>query len=371
MVSLSSIFTHCFSNSYSPSSGTRQQLPSAQALPASGVEYWLQSCRAHGFSEQYAKCTLKNNSRKTLITYLKCWRKFANWYHKWKTNYSAITVNDVSDFLIFLFNSKNNSGNNYSVDTINTYRSAIAYFVQFDIPNLGFDVAILRLFQSFHQQRPSLPRYLVTWDVGIVLKFFASWHPPSALSLKKLTLKTVVLIALTSSDRAQTIHALRVDKVVSTPQGLEFVIFDRLKTSRRGQPAKIVKCVSWDAQELDVSFYVQKYMERTLTKRNNAYIRGLGKPTQLFLSYKTGLPVCKSTISRWIKEGMRLAGIDVSHFKSHSTRGASVSAARKKGASIPQILKTGDWSNLGTYQRFYERPCEDTPVGQIILEGAL
>ena len=89
-------------------------------------------------------------------------------------------------------------------------------------------------FQSFHQQRPSFPRYLVTWDIGIFLKFLASWHPPSALSLKKLTLKTVVLIALTSSDRAQTIHALRVDRVTATPQGLDFVIFDPLKTSRRG-----------------------------------------------------------------------------------------------------------------------------------------
>ena len=371
MVSFSFIFTHRFSFSYSPSSCTRPKLPSAQALPTSGVEYWLQSCKTHGFSEQYAKCTLKNNKRKTLISYLKCWRKFANWYNKWKTNYSAITVTDVSDFLLCLFNSKNESGNNYSVDTINTYRSAIAYFVQLDIPNLGFDVALLRLFQSFHQQRPSFPKYLVTWDVGIVLKFLASWHPPSALSLKKLTLKTVVLIAITSSDRAQTLHALRIDRVTSTPQGLEFVIFDQLKTSRRGHPAKIVKCVSWDAQELDVAFYVQKYMEKTITLRNRAYIRGLGKPNQLFLSHKTGLPVSKATISRWIKQVMALAGIDVNHYKAHSTRGASASAARRKGASISQILETGDWSNLGTYQRFYERPVDSTPVGQIILEGAL
>ena len=112
-------------------------------------------------------------------------------------------------------------------------------------------------------------------------------------------------------------------------------------------------------------------MEKTITLRNRAYIRGLGKPNQLFLSHRTGLPVVKATISRWIKQVMALAGIDVTYYKAHSSRGASASAARRKGASIPQILQTGDWSNLGTYQRFYERPVDSTPVGQIILEGVL
>ena len=226
------------------------------------------------------------------------------------------------------------------------------------------------MFQSFYKLRPSFPRYTVTWDVGKVLRFLASWHPPSALTLKQLTLKTVALIALTSSDRAQTIHALRVDRVSITNQGLEFVIFDRLKTSRSGHPAKVVKCVSWDAQELDVAFYVQMYMNKTFNLRWRSYRRGLGKPVQLFLSHKTGLPVSKSTISRWIKEVMRMAGIDTNTFLPGSTRGASVSAAARRGASITNILIAGDWTNLGTYQRFYGRTLDDTPVGRLILEEA-
>ena len=238
------------------------------------------------------------------------------------------------------------------------------------MPNLGRNVALSRLFESFYKQRPSFPRYSVTWDVGKVLKFLATWHPPSSLTLKKLTLKTVTLIALTCSDRAQTIHALRVDKVAITPQGLEFIIFDLLKTSRRGHPAKVVKCVSWDAEELDVAYYVQKYIDKTFSMRWRAYRKGLGKPVQLFLSHKTGLPVSKSTISRWIKEVMRMAGIDTETFLPGSTRGASVSAAARRGASVSQLLNHGDWSNLGTYQRFYQRTLEDTPVGRLILEGA-
>ena len=253
---------------------------------------------------------------------------------------------------------------------MNSFRSAIAYFVKLDFPDLGHNAAIVRLFASFYKLRPSFFKYIVTWDVGLVLKFLASWHPPKDLSLKSLTLKTVTLIALTSSDRAQTIHALRVDRVAMSPHGLEFVIYDILKTTRRGQPPRVVTCVKWDAEELDVAHYVQKYMERTLSLRWRAHRKGLGKPVQLFLSHKSGLPVTKPTISRWIKEVMSLSGIDTSSFAPGSTRGASVSAAARRGASLQKILNAGDWTNLGTYQRFYQRNLEDTPVGQIILEGA-
>ena len=270
-----------------------------------------------------------------------------------------------------MFKSESLSGYNYSGEALNAIRSALSFFLKLDFPDLGSHVAISRLFSSFYKLRPSYPRYVVTWDVGKVLNFLAKWHPPSSLSLKQLTLKTVTLIALTSSDRAQTIHAMRVDRVSATPKGLDFVIYDILKTTRRGSPAKIVKCVSWDAQELDVSLYVQKYLDRTLIKRWRVYKKGSDKPNQLFISYLNGLPVTKCTISRWIKETMKLAGIDTAIFLPGSTRGSSISAAARRGASIPNILKAGSWSNLGTYQRFYQREIDDTPTGRLILEASV
>ena len=56
-----------------------------------------------------------------------------------------------------------------------------------------------------------MTRYLVNWDVGKLLKILAQWHPDKDISLKKLTLKTVTFIALTSSNRAQTLHFLDVE----------------------------------------------------------------------------------------------------------------------------------------------------------------
>ena len=116
---------------------------------------------------------------------------------------------------------------------------------------------------------------------------------------------------------------------------------------------------------------MHKYLDRVLHFRIRAVNNGREKPVQLFLSHKTGFPVAKSTISRWIKEVLSVSGIDTARFLPGSTRSASVSAAARRGASLAQILGAGDWSNLGTYQRFYKRTVDDTPVGRLILESAV
>ena len=258
---------------------------------------------------------------------------------------------------------------------LNSVRSAISFFTQHSSLNLGTDITVSRLFRYFYRERPMLPRYLITWDVGKLLNFLAQWHPANTLSLKHLTLKTVALIALTSSDRAQTLHLLNVENLHATPSGdLEFEVPALLKTRKgapkRGLPPKKVVCNSWDAAELDVAGYVEVYVMKTLRFRMKAVNKGLPKPTQFFLSHRTGKPVQRATISRWVRQVMELSGIDISTFKPGSTRGASSSMARRQGATPDQILKQGDWSNLGTYQRFYNRDLDEVPVGRLILQSA-
>ena len=67
---------------------------------------------------------------------------------------------------------------------------------------------------------------------------------------------------------------------------------------------------------------------------------------------------------------MKLAGIDITMFSAHSSRGASISEATRRGASPHKILQQGNWSNLGTYQRFYNREVDETPIGRLILQAS-
>ena len=52
----------------------------------------------------------------------------------------------------------------------------------------------------------------------------------------------------------------------------------------------------------------------------------------------------KSTIATWIKLGLRLAGINLTLFTPHSTRGASTSAVANR-IQMDTIIKTAGWSN--------------------------
>ena len=251
---------------------------------------------------------------------------------------------------------------------LNTIRSSLSFFLQYDIPDLGYDITITRLFKYFYLERPSFPRYVVTWDVGKVLRFLASWYPANSLDMKQLTLKTVSLVALTSCDRAQTLHLLSVEHVHISVHGIEFVVPNILKTSKKGKPARVVTCVSWDDDCLNVCKYVHAYIDRTFKFRLRAIKRGLEKPVQLFLSHRTGRPVKRASISRWIREVLTKAGIDTKSFGPGSSRGASASAAARQGASAPQIMAAGSWTNMGTFSKFYNRAVEDTPVGRLILQ---
>ena len=67
------------------------------------------------------------------------------------------------------------------------------------------------------------------------------------------------------------------------------------------------------------------------------------------------MEVSSSTVSRWIKEAVKLGGIDVSIFKGHSTRTASSAKVSKADLSLVDILTRCSWSRSSTWQRFYNK----------------
>ena len=250
---------------------------------------------------------------------------------------------------------------------MNVVRSGLSFFLS-QLFDVGGDPRIKRLFRFFWKRRPVFPRYLVTWDVRVVLRFLAAWHPPASLSLKQLTLKTLALVAITSSDRAQTLESIDVEHSEITHLGIFFPIYSLLKCSKRNRPVRVVKCVRFETPSLDVSDYVVAYLQKTLRFRVRAVARGLPKPRQLFLSYSTGKPLRRGSISGYILEVMSLAGIDVSCFKAHSARGGAPSYQASRGASPGKILAQGDWMNLGTFQWFYERFSDNSVEGKLIMQ---
>ena len=88
------------------------------------------------------------------------------------------------------------------------------------------------------------------------------------------------------------------------------------------------------------------YLEKTVDIRKSQYV---------LVSYCTYSKVTSSTVARWLKEVLRLSGIDCNLFKAHSYRGAAASAAFLSGCSLNEILKTADWSSVRNFKKYYLR----------------
>ena len=57
---------------------------------------------------------------------------------------------------------------------------------------------------------------------------------------------------------------------------------------------------------------------------------------------------------------MALAGIDVRKYSVHSTRAASVSAAKRASLNVDDILRTAGWSSEYCFARHYNKPIAKT-----------
>ena len=69
-------------------------------------------------------------------------------------------------------------------------------------------ILVQRLIRGVFNSRPPIPRYVFTWPVGQVLRYFKCLPGNSGLSLKTLSMKTAVLLALVTARRGATLTAL-------------------------------------------------------------------------------------------------------------------------------------------------------------------
>ncbi len=252
-----------------------------------------------------------------------------------------------------------------SYSAINTARSALSSFLI--IPGghtVGSHPLISRFLKGIFQIHPTLPRYAEVWDVSIVLKYLKELSPTHQLGLRDLTLKLVMLMALTTGQRVQTLHKLNLRDMIRHDKGITFYCSCLLKHSRPGNVGmKIEFDVYTPDKRICVFSVLQHYLEMTKSIR--------GDEQQLLISFrKPHAKVTKDTVSKWIKRTLTAAGVDTSVFSSHSTRAASCSAAHVKHVPVMDILAAAGWSGEKTFQTYYKKPLvQQSSFAHAILEG--
>ena len=174
---------------------------------------------------------------------------------------------------------------------------------------------------------------------------------PPVLSLKELSKKLAMLLALSNASRSSDLHALDLRYRAFHEGGVTFKIPTLTKKRRSGPP----KEVSFTAFDQDPTLCpvatLKQYEDKTTFFRHSQ---------RLFLSFrKPHKPVSSATIAHWLKELLHDAGIDTDTFKAHSTRSAASSAAKYAGMSTADLLKLAGWTRTSTFEHFYHKPIMD------------
>ncbi|OXU17977.1 hypothetical protein TSAR_001823 [Trichomalopsis sarcophagae] len=188
---------------------------------------------------------------------------------------------------------------------------------------IGKDPAISRLLKGIYNNKPAKPKYDRIFSLNPVLL--------------KLTDKLVVLLALITAHRKQTISLITIKNIIRKADSYEIEIPQRVKNSKSGtfQPLLILPKFT-EKPDLCIVNTLNRYLEVTkdLCKECDSLIITTKKP------YKKA---SRDTISRWIRAFLVKSGIS-KEFAPHSLRYAATSAALKKGVDLSVIKSLAGWS---------------------------
>jgi hypothetical protein len=176
-------------------------------------------------------------------------------------NYSTGTpsVGAVINFLTIPFL----KGLGYS--TINTARSALSSCIITDEKQpIGKHPLVVRFMKGVYNDRPALPKNVLTWNTNIVLNYLKTLTPMKQLTLKDLTLKAVMLTALLTGQRTQTLSYLDIRNMSCCKTYYKFRIGDLLKQSRPGYHQKELELPAYPHDErLRIVTVLDEYLDRT------------------------------------------------------------------------------------------------------------
>ena len=169
------------------------------------------------------------------------------------------------------------------------------------------------------------------------------------LPLKELRLKLAMLLCLTTGQGGQTIHKFDINYIQDLHDRYRISVLEKLKQTKSGRHLEPIELLAFpEDKELCVLQHLKEYIHRTDPLRKDH--------SQLLLSYVKPLrPVARDTVSRWVKQVLQSAGIDITEYSTHSCRAVSTSNVKVKGLNIAEIMKSAGWSTVSTFASTFAR----------------
>jgi hypothetical protein len=320
--------------------------------------------RQKGFSERATSHISKSVRQSTGIEYEAKWAIFCDWCNGRDIDPVRVTVQQLTDFLVYLFEIKQ-----LVPSTIKGYRSAIGRIISLlGGPDFEQNEYISLLVRSFSLERPNQNKLVPPWNLGLVLASLNSppFEPAEEVDLRFLYYKCCFLLALASGRRRSEIHDFSVSdsclrfnrKTSSVTQLTDPCFLGKNQIPDRGAEPVIIPALPENTSfRLSCSFRILSiYLDRTKNARP-------AKNSRLFLPLKKGISdISAKTISSWICRTILLdyesSGgkfLNRHSVKAHEVRALASSWALFNSAFISEVLSAGFWRCQDSFTSFYLR----------------
>ena len=262
---------------------------------ASRLQSIRQQHTATGVSEKASELLLAGWSAGTNAAYQSGWARWNHWCGEQEVDPVSCSIQPFLDFLADLYHEQ---GLQYR--SINLIRSAVSMtHKNIEAAPIGQHPLVSRLMRGIYNSRPPKPQYCNTWDVAAVLSWIKDQGDNQDLSMKELSGKLSLLMALVSANRTSELHALDLRFRTYSPDGVTFKLASLTKKRKVGTPLKECFFASFPHNSrLCVVQCLRAYEKAT----ENFRVIEPSTPAPLFLSYvKPHKPVTSQRIAHWIK----------------------------------------------------------------------
>ena len=350
--------------------------PPETPVPSGGgssrLEAVQRSLQTRGFSQEAAAQISRGRRQSSRAVYDSKWRIFAGWCAERTVDPFQVTIPQLADFFMFLFNVKQ-----LNPRTIKGYRSAISSTISSCGSRTEFahSAELASLIRSFQLERPPRRKVAPQWNLSLVLQALLKppFEPIARCDLKSLTLKTIFLVALASGRRRSELHALCFDShhfrqnqdqsMITLYPALDFIAKSQALDAV-ADPIKLKAFTSVGSADTDRRLCpVRALLQYRKTTATPECRKGRSK---LFISYKPSMAteIKKATISSWIVKLIRLAystegedprALELHKISAHEVRALSASCSVFRGMSVDTVLQSCTWKSRNTFSDFYLR----------------
>ncbi|KAI2646466.1 Transposon Ty3-G Gag-Pol polyprotein [Labeo rohita] len=364
-----------FWREYAGTGRGRHPAPPSGVVEAVGVAPEGAQLIDSGLSTEVVETILQSRAPSTRKLYALKWKLFTSWCEERQQDPANCPVGTVLEFLQARFST------GLAHSTLKVYVAAIsAYHALLDGVSVGKNPLVIRFLRGVLRLRPPTRPRVPSWDLTVVLEALCKppFEPLEEIPIRFLTIKTVLLLALTSLKRVGDLQALSV-----APSHLEFSP-GNIKAFLYPRPGYVPKVPTHPPQPVVLqAFCPPPFREPDQQKLNcmcpvralDAYVHRAAlwrKSEQLFVCYgppKKGSPASKETLSRWIVDAISTAyeSSDLPSplgVKAHSTRALGASKAFSAGVPIQDISLSlaGFWKSGGVGISFPKRSLDAARV---------